>query len=123
MNTAGNVTYVDFARHDLPRAYEAPQTRRRPPQQMTAADTLVERIVLGDGVALEELKTRYRRPLLGLALDIVDDESEAERLVDRVFEEACVGWPPERGRVRDWLRRLVRRAAYQRRRALRELDA
>jgi DNA-directed RNA polymerase specialized sigma24 family protein len=123
MNTIGNVTHVDFIRYDHFRPTNAPRTRRCPPEATVPADALVERIVLGDGVALDELKTRYRRPLLVLAEDILDDENEAERLVDCVFEEACLGWPPERGRVRAWLLRLVRRAAYRRRRALRELDA
>ncbi len=74
-------------------------------------DALVERMILGDGVAIDELKRRFGKRLIAIATDVLGDEVEAERIVDRVFDEASFGWPPERGQVERWLARLVRRAA------------
>ena len=59
-------------------------------------EALVQRMVLGDGVARDELMTRYGKRLRAIAMDILGDEDEAASTVNRVFEEACFGWPPER---------------------------
>jgi DNA-directed RNA polymerase specialized sigma24 family protein len=83
-------------------------TRRRAARNV---DEMAERMVLGDGVALDALKRRFSGTLFSIARDLIDDETEAAELVDLVFEDASRAWPPERGHVRAWLLRLVRRAA------------
>jgi DNA-directed RNA polymerase specialized sigma24 family protein len=74
-------------------------------------DILVERIAAGDLVAASQLKARHGKRLHAIAIEILGDETEAQRVVDATFEEACAGWPPERGHVKRWLTRLVRREA------------
>jgi len=73
-------------------------------------DELAERMVLGDGVALDALKRRFAGQLHSISRTVLDDESEASDLVDGVFEDASRKWPPERGQVRVWLLRRMRRA-------------
>lgn len=46
---------------------------------------LVERVVLGDAAALEELYGRYGRPCYGLARRILADEALAQDVVQEVF--------------------------------------
>lgn len=74
-------------------------------------DVLVERIAAGDLQAALQLKARHGKRLYALAIEILGDETEAERVVEATLEEACAGWPPERGQVKRWLTRLVRREA------------
>jgi hypothetical protein len=125
MNTISNVTYVQFrnARISAPARISPPVCTPRPSTRTRSAvcpapldtDALVQRMVLGDGGASDELMTRYGKRLRAIAMDVLGDEEESERTVYRVFEEACFGWPPERGQVERWLTRLVRRAARARR--------
>jgi hypothetical protein len=90
----------------------AQRPKSKPRKESTRdVDRLAERMVLGDGVALDALKRRFSGQLIAVAREILDDEEEAAGLVDRVFEDASGEWPPERGLVRSWLLRLVRRAA------------
>jgi DNA-directed RNA polymerase specialized sigma24 family protein len=110
MSTIQNVTPVEFRK---PVAIPTRGSAFCPPPAET--DALVERMVLGDGVASDELKRRFGKRLVAIATEILGGEEEAEHVVNRVFEEASVGWPPERGQVARWLTRLVRRASRLRR--------
>jgi hypothetical protein len=75
-------------------------------------------LVMGDIAAAEKLRNRYAGALRSMAERMLGDEGEAARVVESAFEEACTGWPPERGQVQVWLKRLVRRRAWARRRLL-----
>ncbi len=86
-------------------------------------DEIVERLALGDLEAAEALRARYLRQLRRTATAILGDEREVARVVETALEEACSGWPPERGQVGRWLTRLARRAAVARKRALSGLDS
>jgi hypothetical protein len=101
--------------------------RSRLPRKSSLAiapdDELVERLALGDLEAAGVLRTRYAGRMRRAATSILGDEREAARAVEVALEEACSGWPPERGQVDRWLLRLVRRAAVARRRALWGLDS
>jgi len=117
MNTT--TTRIDY---DFPIRALAPRTQpTRRPAAACDVDDLAERMVLGDGVALDALKRRFSRQLIGIVRDILGSRAAAIALVDDVFEDASREWPPERGRVRGWLLRLVRRAA-RRRLAVRGVD-
>ena len=84
---------------------------------------IIERIALGDIDAAEALRGRYLGRLRRAAAPILGDEGEVARVVESALEEACSGWPPERGQVNRWLTRLVRRAAVARKRALWGVDS
>ena len=86
-------------------------------------DDLAQRLVFGDVEAAESLRDRYFGRLVAVAQAVLGDETEAEIIADAALEEACRGWPPERGQVSRWLVRLARRAAIKRRRALTGFDA
>ena len=73
---------------------------------------------MGDLDAAAELRNRHIGRMRHAARVILCDEREAARAADTALEEACEGWPPERGRVDRWLLRLVRRAAVARRKTL-----
>jgi hypothetical protein len=81
-------------------------------------DGIVERVILGDLEAAAELRARYIGQMRRAAGAILCDEREAARAADTALEEACEGWPPERGRVDRWLLHLARRAAVARRKTL-----
>jgi hypothetical protein len=107
---------------DAPPAATAYRPRRRTRVASTAKDVhddeIVERVTLGDVDAAAELRARYVGPMRRAARAILCDEREAARAADTAIEEACDGWPPQRGRVDRWLLRLARRAAFARRRTL-----
>ncbi len=86
-------------------------------------DDLMTKIALGDIEAAEKLKTRHQDRLAEIALGIVQDDVEAERIAEAALEDACRDWPPERGYVARWLGVLVRRRARARRRELSGCDA
>jgi hypothetical protein len=81
-------------------------------------DDLMTKIALGDIEAAEKFTTRHQDRLTEIALDIVEDDVEAERIAEAALEDACRDWPPERGYVARWLGELVRRRARARRREL-----
>jgi hypothetical protein len=85
-------------------------------------DDIVERVTMGDVDAARELRARYIGPMRRAARVILRDAHEAARIADAALEEACDGWPPERGRVDRWLLRLARRAAVARRKTLWGVD-
>jgi hypothetical protein len=121
MNAIDNVTFVSqFPHHSMhvtPRLTK--RVRQEPPaERRRSEDDLVERVALGDVDAAAELRSRYADRLAVTALAILGDEAEADRAVEAALEDACLGWPPERGQVERWLTRLVRRRARDRMRAL-----
>ncbi len=136
MNNENNVIYLSDCRASLPAAASAeapasPQPKpvvRRPRHSRSSAgedlrdDEIVERVALGDVEAAEVLRERYSGQLCRAATLILGDEREVARVVEAALEEACCGWPPERGHVGRWLVRLVRRAAVSRKRMLWGLD-
>jgi hypothetical protein len=96
---------------------EVPAVRRH------SAGTLLDRIMTGDIDAAEELRSRYFARLFELARVITNDDDEGERVVEAALEAACNDWPPPRGDVERWLKRLVRRHARARRQAFWGLDS
>jgi hypothetical protein len=104
---------------------KGPRRARRSPTSLDDVhdDEIVERLALGDLDAAAALRVRYIGRLRRTATPILGDEGEVARVVESALEEACSGWPPERGQVDRWLTRLVRRAAVARKRALWGLDS
>jgi hypothetical protein len=97
----------------------APRSRRESGYEIRCIDDdLATRVAHGDIDAATELATRHAKHLREVALRIVDDDVEADAIVEAALEDAFRGWPPERGQVRRWLTRLVRRRALARKRAL-----
>jgi DNA-directed RNA polymerase specialized sigma24 family protein len=92
--------------------------RTRFVQEEASDDDLVEQIALGDLDAAARLRARHSDRLRRAATAILKEEDEAARVVEHALEEACSGWPPERGEVGPWLLKLVRRGALARRRVL-----
>jgi hypothetical protein len=101
-----------------------PRSRRETPSIANPIDDdLMTKIALGDIEAAETFKVRHQDGLVDIALGILDDEIEAERIAEAAIEDACRGWPPQRGQVAKWLRSLTRRRARARRRELLGWDA
>ncbi len=77
------------------------------PAEDAAQDVaLVAQMAAGDAEALSRLYERHSALLLGLAIRIVRDRTEAEDLLHDVFLEAwraAKDFDPARGRVRTWL--------------------
>ncbi|HEY1697298.1 MAG TPA: sigma-70 family RNA polymerase sigma factor [Polyangiaceae bacterium] len=82
----------------------------------TDAD-LLARIARGDAAAVAELYDRHASMLLGLALRIVRDRSEAEDVIHDAFvavADRAGQYVPERGSVGAWLVTLVRNLSIDR---------
>ncbi len=93
----------------------APSIRRpvrdESPSRSGSDDVLADRVAEGDIDAAETLRARHERHMMDVAVSLVNDEIDAAQIVEAAFEDAFRGWPPERGLVKRWLVRLVRRRA------------
>lgn len=67
---------------------------------------LIERLARGDMAALDELYTRYARPVYSLALRILGDSADAEEVTQDVFERVwrhARSFDAQRGQFSAWL--------------------
>ena len=81
-------------------------------------DTLVERVALGDEQALDTLRERHAARVGEIASRMLDSDEDVRRVVNRVFGDVAVAWPPARGTVARWLVRLTRARCRRRLRAI-----
>ena len=79
--------------------------------------SVVERLAAGDRDAVAELYDRHAARIMGLAIRIVRNSSDAEDVVQEVFSQAwrtAPNYQPARGTVAGWLLMMARTRAIDR---------
>jgi RNA polymerase sigma-70 factor (ECF subfamily) len=103
-------------------AVDRPGTPGRWAEDRQADHDAVARIGRGDAAALAELYDRHARPVYSLALRILQNQADAEDIVQDVFAQAwrqASRYDASRGQVAAWLLTLARSRAIDRLRAQR----
>lgn len=78
---------------------------------------LIERIVRREDEALRELYTRYGRVLKGVIMKVIQDDAEADDVLQDVLLQVwqrAGHYSPERGKLLSWLSTVARRRAIDR---------
>ena len=85
-----------------------------PNQPDPMAETLSEQLASADSDTLSRLYDTHAVSVFSLALHIVNDQREAETIVEQTFQHAqreANRFDPERDSVNSWLLRITRRLA------------
>ena len=95
---------------------------RREGEDRIADQAAIRRVAAGDTNAIAELYDRHARAVYSLVLRVVDDQAEAEDVVQEVFSQAWIQasrHDPGRGAVGAWLLMMARSRAIDRLRSRR----
>ena len=118
---------MDMATHDAAAGGATPGGRPGQARSDPANDgELIRRVAAGDAAALADLYDRHAGAVFSLALRIVEDETEARRVVQQVFAFAwqqASRYDPARASVAGWLLETARGASIDRARAARRTGA
>ena len=93
------------------------QLQAVPPGAAEADINVVQRLAAGDRDAVAELYDRHAARIMGLAIRIVRNSSDAEDVVQEVFSQAwrtAPNYQPARGTVAGWLLMMARTRAIDR---------
>jgi RNA polymerase sigma-70 factor (ECF subfamily) len=83
----------------------------KPLYKQFSDEILITRVARGEPTALEILYDRYAAAILGLCLKIIDDQAEAERVLQETFWQiwqSATTYESHHGSFESWLFRIAR---------------
>ena len=90
------------------------QTNNKRPSHQLSDEILITRVARGEPTALEILYDRYAATILGICLKIIEDQTEAEAVLQETFWQiwrSATTYEAQRGSFEGWLFRIARNLA------------